>query len=173
MCTNRGRRNFARPQAGNESQNVCSQKGRCIFNMRSTCVSAAKFTKASMLRKSHSQFVSQRCRHKRTNTMIAGNVRKVSGLPAYVACRNSQSPHHAGRSRWPNKIRPDKPHHRYRTSRCLSFLVGHVYNHTTFYSPSRACRGGAPRPGILFAPDSATMLVARRTIQRAAIRPPV
>src|SRR6266436_3198726 len=66
----------------------------------------------------------------------------------------------------PNKIRPDKA----RTARyenlhtvspiCSNLSVMSIID-ATFYSPSRACRGGAPRPGILFAPDSATMFVAR------------
>src|SRR5437016_11488217 len=71
-----------------------------------------------------------------------------------------------GREQVPNEIRSDKA----RTTRYENFHVVSPFCSglsamsiidITFYSPSRACRGGAPRPGILFAPDSATMFVAR------------
>src|SRR6266576_2954092 len=99
--------------------------------------------------------------------MIAGNVRKA----LWIACMRQLVEIHnlhvtLGREQVPNKIRPDK-------ARATGYKNLHAVSpfcsnppvisviDAPFYSPSRPCRGGAPRPGILFAPDSATMFVAR------------
>src|SRR5258708_14705545 len=96
--------------------------------------------------------------------MIAGNVRKalrIARIRQFVEIHNLHIT--LGREQVPNKIRPDKARTtRYKNLHAVSpfWSVMSIIT-ATFYSPSRPCRGGAPRPGSLFAPHSATMLVAR------------
>src|SRR6266481_641163 len=99
--------------------------------------------------------------------MIAGNVGKafrIARIRQFVEIHNLHIT--LGREQVPNKIRPDKARttgHKnlHAVSPFCSNLSVMSMIDAWFYSPSRACRGGTPRPGILFAPDSATMFVAR------------